>query len=429
MQYSQPFGVPPAPIIPPTRPPDGSAWPRYVNGNPVTGTAGSIPPNTAFDEDQLEIVNVIINAGLTPSHSDVTQLWQSLMALFAQKYITTAIIKTVHGSGADFPDLIAALNWLGEYIITPSGSVTFMVAAGKWTYTNFVELNHPNINRVTIQGAALLGAAPVPGNISVTGYKSATDGTNQIIYLRSVFATELSFTGGVNGFNVYRGGATLRYLLITGSQTVALNQGIAVMIRGADLNVDCLAVWGFGNTAFDIMFGALRAVSALSITCCYNGWWSINLFGGTLQMPGTGHLILASSMGAINVFASSVGSPIVDVRGHNTPSGNTAVQGESGSQIAFNSGSNYSINNQTPIVISGRSTFQSEQSTYQNNVGDGIDVYGGLAWVDDSTFSGNSVRAITCGNGADVEALRCSLGGGTYPAINTAAVQNSYIYA
>jgi hypothetical protein len=61
MQYNQPYGVsdPNAP---------------YINGNPATGTAGSIPPAASIEFPQREIVNFIGDTGLTPSNSDLSQL-------------------------------------------------------------------------------------------------------------------------------------------------------------------------------------------------------------------------------------------------------------------------------------------------------------------------------------------------------------------
>ena len=54
MKYNQPYGVsdPNAP---------------YINGNPTTGTMGSIPPAASIEYPQREIVNVISNGGLTPT--------------------------------------------------------------------------------------------------------------------------------------------------------------------------------------------------------------------------------------------------------------------------------------------------------------------------------------------------------------------------
>src|SRR5262249_6437362 len=253
-----------SPPLGPPHPPLGN-YPRFVNGDPVTGTEGSIPPASAIDEAQIEIVEVIrrTKAGEIntlpdplpplndPDHNDLTQLWQALMQLFAQKWITTPIVKTVHGTGADFTDLNASMKWLSRFMISSTGFVTFMVAPGKWTYNTQVEINHPMSNRIAIQGGALLGATPQPPNVSVTGYHSATDGTNQIIYLRSVHSTELAFTGGVNGFRITTPGCTFRYILVTGSQTAAPAtaadpfQGNG-FVAFEDFWVDGVSIWGFG---------------------------------------------------------------------------------------------------------------------------------------------------------------------------------------
>lgn len=66
MQYTQPFGV---------TDPNAS----YVNGNPATGTAGSIPPGPALEAPQREIVHCITQAGISPNAGDLTQLWQAIL--------------------------------------------------------------------------------------------------------------------------------------------------------------------------------------------------------------------------------------------------------------------------------------------------------------------------------------------------------------
>jgi hypothetical protein len=61
MKYNQPFG-----ITTPSAP--------YINGNPSTGSMGSIPPAEAIEYPQREIVNAISDANLSPSNSDLHQL-------------------------------------------------------------------------------------------------------------------------------------------------------------------------------------------------------------------------------------------------------------------------------------------------------------------------------------------------------------------
>jgi hypothetical protein len=248
-----------------------------------------------------EVQKITGDPSLVPAHSDLTQLWRALQALLAKKYITTHITKTVHGAGADFPDLNSAMMWVSEYTITSTGYVTFLVAPGKWTYTSSVYIDHQNANRIAIQGGALLGAAPVPGNLSCTGWGAtaqANDGSNQIIYLRSVFATELAFTGGKTGFQVYTREITLRYLLITGSQTIDTSnpqeKGGCGIFAYDDLRVDCIAVWGFGDVGINLDNSTLRFQSSLSITVCFCKSHGVSLLNGAWISEHNSHSIFKS---------------------------------------------------------------------------------------------------------------------------------------
>jgi hypothetical protein len=431
VRYSQPYGLPEIPAIPTPNPPDGSGFSRYVNGNPVVGTAGSIPPNTAFDEDQIEIVNVIINAGLTPNHAELDQLWQALMALFAQRYITTHVVKTVHGAGADFPDLNEAMKWLGQYIITPTGYVTFMLAPGKWDYITSVEINHPNANRISIQASALLGGTPQPGNLSVTGYHSSADGSNQIIYLRSVHATELSFTNGVNGFVIMRPGLTIRYLLITGSQTeapaTAIPQGNGIY-QLADVNFDGCSIWGFGRVGLAINQYVCRMITSLSLVVAYCGWQGMTVDGGQFLASSNSYVILVSNaISGLTNFGGWCWMDQVSVRGHGPPTGNAAVHCEQGGFIACSAGSDFSIN-QNAVIIAGAATWIGEYCTYLNNAQSGLYANGtATCWVDYSTFSGNGNEDIIASLGAMVEAVGCTFEL-TSPPVNQVGNIEAYIW-
>lgn len=68
MQYIQPFDQPNNPNA------------SYVNGNPGTGTPGSIPPAAAFEHTMREIVQTIIDNGLTPTSADLEQLSKAIQA-------------------------------------------------------------------------------------------------------------------------------------------------------------------------------------------------------------------------------------------------------------------------------------------------------------------------------------------------------------
>jgi hypothetical protein len=414
-----------------------------VNGDPVTGTQGSIPPAKAFDEDQIEIVNVIANAGLTPNHTELDQLWQALQALFAQKYITTPITKTVHGVGADFTDLNAAFVWLANYIITPTGSVTFMVAPGKWTYATTVEVNHPNANRVTIQGGALLGATPQYQNFSTTGYHTGTDGTNHITYLRSVHATELAFTGGVTGFVTTTRGVTLRYLLVSGSQTIATGPtnfyGISYQGNGLlayeDVNLDGCSFWGFGSVGIQIIGATVSQVSGLSIVSSFNGWQGMTMNGGIFFGSINAQVILMSNgVAGLTNFGGMFWADRVVVKGHGPPLGNAAIQCEQGGQIfigVIGGGANHGLIcevNQTGVILSG-ALMIAEGASYSNNATYGIWLHGGAtAYVTDSQFFTNGVNAILAQENSYANAVRSAFTGtGDSPPNNTTGNIESYI--
>ncbi|HEY7417222.1 MAG TPA: hypothetical protein VH593_18700, partial [Ktedonobacteraceae bacterium] len=68
MKYNQPYGV-------------ADANAPYINGNPATGTMGSIPPAASIEYPQREIVNLISDAGLlTPDNGDLHQLAKSVQS-------------------------------------------------------------------------------------------------------------------------------------------------------------------------------------------------------------------------------------------------------------------------------------------------------------------------------------------------------------
>jgi hypothetical protein len=66
MQYNQPFDQPSNPNA------------SYVNGNPSSGTPGSIPPAATFEYPQREIVNLITDAGIAPTNADLHQVSKSI---------------------------------------------------------------------------------------------------------------------------------------------------------------------------------------------------------------------------------------------------------------------------------------------------------------------------------------------------------------
>ena len=168
MLYNQPLDQPTNPNAP------------YVDGNPAAGIQGSIVPAASLEFDQREVVEVITRANArgyvdfsdtpcaAPSNADLLQLRKAIEGFIRgwDFIIDTTVTKTVHGPGADFPDLIAAMSWLRRYYITQQGHVIFRVEAGKWTYTQKIIFRHQNADRISVFGATM--TAPVPWTMAYT---------------------------------------------------------------------------------------------------------------------------------------------------------------------------------------------------------------------------------------------------------------------
>lgn len=67
MQYNQPYGI-------------GDPNAGYINGNPATGTMGSIPPAAAIELPQREITNLISQCAITPSNADLSQISRAVQS-------------------------------------------------------------------------------------------------------------------------------------------------------------------------------------------------------------------------------------------------------------------------------------------------------------------------------------------------------------
>lgn len=84
MQYNQPFDQASNPNAP------------YNNGNPATGTQGSIVPAAAVEYPQREIVNAITDIGLaTPSNTDLHQLSAATRFMRPQYVLDTGGVNTM----------------------------------------------------------------------------------------------------------------------------------------------------------------------------------------------------------------------------------------------------------------------------------------------------------------------------------------------
>lgn len=360
----------------------------------------------------------------------------------------------MHGPGADFVDLNAALNWLAGYTITPTGLVTFLLAPGSWVYTTTVEINHPNATRIIIQGSPLNGAV-ARDNLSVTGYFAPGDITNQHLYLiggggfgSGIYRTELVFTGGITGFRIYRGTPTFRYLMITGDGTVgpAVNNlpgGIGVDVRD-DLTVDGCAVHKFGSVGYLVTSATLQSLTSLANVVSGCGVHGILADAGLISFsPVADTITVSNGQAGWTVYGSIVFPGVLDVRGNGATYGTNigAINVEAGAQFMTpntqtggRNGSRVQLNRNHGCTVADSSTlqmsFQTVDTTQGGQGGYCLWMNNGVAWFESSAAYGQpgGLGVALLQNGAQASFLGATVGGGMTPAPNVYQTQsNSFI--
>lgn len=159
MKYVQPYGVP-----------DPNA--SYVNGDPSTGSAGSIPPAAAFEHPQREILAVIAAAGLTPNGVVLTQLRDAILSLIASQTTSTPDSALIHYGVA--AGLVNALT----VDVTPNmpayavGSTVVFVPAGDNTAAVTINLDGVGVKDLKrADGSTNLAAGDLrAGRLAVATY-------------------------------------------------------------------------------------------------------------------------------------------------------------------------------------------------------------------------------------------------------------------
>jgi hypothetical protein len=138
MKYNQPYGVS-----------DPNA--AYINGNPSTGTMGSIPPAASIENPQREIVAAISAARMTPTDTDLAQLAKAIQSgqiIYADDAgtINNLAVTLSPNVGANF---VRGFTIVCKAKYTNTGiSVINVNGAGNWpiTHTDGTQLASNDIN-------------------------------------------------------------------------------------------------------------------------------------------------------------------------------------------------------------------------------------------------------------------------------------------
>jgi hypothetical protein len=370
--------------------------------------------------------------------------------------ITVPTIKTVHGVGADFPDLIAAMTWLSKRRIAQTGSVTFQLAgaasgtATQYNYgTSSVALVHPDLSRVFIVGAPLIGAVPVNANFTITGPsvgQRATDRAAGLTVLRSRFATELYFSGGA-GVSVIGSLGGWSNILIVGDRTTGVggNGTLFGIAAGSTSFTGPVAFAHAGSIGFHIRSSLVAASSSVISLGCVGP----NMQGDSGRLDYGGEFVALSgdndgvSLNSAS-FRASFSTNVGHARGNasngvNASPGSVLICGTSSGQFVLNGLSGlYAKNNASIIAPGAICTFNSfygistengsidaSNSQLNSNGSYGFYNIGGRIITTGSALGSNVTGAGVSTNGAFTNATGATSTAGLSPAAGVIGNNNS----
>jgi hypothetical protein len=183
MKYTQPHDKPGDPNAP------------YVNGNPATGTPGSIPPAAAFEEHQRELVHLIEYSGQTPSPADLQQVRKAIQSIIGDTQAKGSLIarRVWATPGTVIYAATAGTKRIRVTVIGAGGAGGGTTAQGGSTFAAAGGGGGGGVG-VSDISAAFDGAAIVVGaaGVGVAGANGGNGGT-------SSFGAVLSATGGQGG--------------------------------------------------------------------------------------------------------------------------------------------------------------------------------------------------------------------------------------
>jgi hypothetical protein len=266
---------------------------------------GTVIPAAWANGILKQVRTAIRSAGVTEDNTDDSMLWKAMQA--AGLVISTAITKTVYGSGPDFADLNAAFAWLSQRRISQAGSVNLVLAAGKFTSATTQVLQHPDGLRININGATM-GGTLTNGGFALTGPSSAqrsADNVTNIAYLRTRFTTELAFTGGA-GLVVNSPLGQVDQVLVSGDGTST--NGIALLlVRNGSVTLNRFAAHGHGICGIQVTQGFIAISSGGYVSSSgnlSNGYYAS--IGGNISNSGTMQAYSNGYDGINASFSSSI---------------------------------------------------------------------------------------------------------------------------
>ena len=383
MQYNQPYGEPPEVVV-------GDK--PYVNGNPSTGTMGSIPPAASIEYPQREIVNIVTDAGIVPDNGDLHQVSRAVQSGTLIRGIDTGTVNVVSiGLTPALADYIDGMFVWVRIAITNTGPAVCSISG----------LGGRNIVR---RGGAVLQPGDLPGGFyALLVYNGLTGHANFELYGASyapatgipvLSANSNLYVNGTTGDDTAYDGTSAvvsgphgPFKTITRAVTETYKYGPSVYT----MTINVAAATYAEAVQIPNVIGPACIINGAGITQTFvNGATSLNTFNVNSANRLTVSNLCAQTQGGVGppcIFSASGG-------GHITTN-NTASRGATPGYI-WEAYSGY--------ITCGTHTFNAGSSA---NVIWGSYFGGFLAWTQYSVFTFAGAFTITSGGAACV----CSANG------------------
>lgn len=300
-----------------------------------------------------------------------------------------------------------AMAYLSKLVLATGVKATVFVADGDYTFTQSLNLGHPQGTQININGTSTTGTRPTGTALNGNGVRGNTTATESFnnTKLRAYYNTRWQFNGCTGLFAELGGGVTVDKVLIRGSATASTHGVRASKLDG-----------NYGTSLGCINLGATVAIHN------FGGWNIMCNFGGSIEasfvtstnagVHGIGTSYGGAIVAADATISNCAGSGIVTnlgggITARNARSSNNSSYGflvGSGGQI--NAISGIASNNASDgLRVSGGGSVNATSFTATSNAGNGISVsWGGSIIVDSATASSNSGYGINISYGGVVNA-------------------------
>ena len=305
---------------------------------------------------------------------------------------------TVYGTGANFPDLASANEYLSKFIITANGSVILQLPAGQHVVAVNINFDHANGDKITVQGPPV-ASPPTAGDFVVTGVNNpqlANDQASALAMLRGKIPCELRFTGGAA--ITVSNGYTLNNLLISSDGSGAFVAGV-LKNGGVLTTFSNVSIHGFSGSGL-LARGPVFTSGNFTASANYQSLpppytsWPININAGAgIEITDAGQMVYNAEVvaasnnccgvvvrtGALRLYGMLPSSWV-------TPGFPCTMKGN-----AF-----------IGCYISGGGNFTGQQCVFNNNGERGALIDTGTMYGQSFTFNGNVTWGLNC-LGGDVQ--------------------------